>query len=650
MAVFEVKAVKLYKMGVGWLSAQSSFKQKEVLFPILTKSQDDFLKTFHVEIIEGDSFLSSISFDTELYDDIQINYSGDAFCSLLDLLSGSEVDLLLIDGETISGRLIGYQVLESEKDDAITKIDILIASEDQQIHHILSVKVQSLKPKEAYFHQLLRDQLDMLSKSKKEETRQIKLSFSEEGEKTVQINYLTSLPAWQSSYRIYALDEDNAIFELWALVTNNTPTDWIDAKIQLVTETPISFNYDMSTPWEITRPYVERPKQLGVSVMTPEAEYEDETFGAETDMIRAPLPASAPKKSAMRPRAKMMATMLEESYDDYEYKPTVETSADVVSTVEGVAFSLTQPVTIKKGESALLLLQTTEVPASQIYIYNQENNLNHPFRALEVINESGYSWEAGPVTVYLGGEYAGEAMIPKVPKDAKQIVPFQLDQEVRVKQTEITRSEKIGISLSGAYFVELFLNRNNYKLEIDNKSKEEKTLFCEIPKLYGYEVDKKKCKVEFEETPNYFRIKVNLPAKNLKKIEFPTFRKTSQSTSISSISDLAIEELLKLDTINEKQSKLLKQIKKLREEKRQIRSKIRKEENNLNKIDKEYERITSSVNVLKTQGEEGKTRAKYVTRMNTLFETMEEKRKAIEELQFQEEEIEKQLEVALGKL
>ena len=61
MVVFEVNEVILYKMGVGWLKSNASFNEKEVLFPVLVKNQNDFLKTFKVEI-DGEALLSSIAF------------------------------------------------------------------------------------------------------------------------------------------------------------------------------------------------------------------------------------------------------------------------------------------------------------------------------------------------------------------------------------------------------------------------------------------------------------------------------------------------------------------------------------------------------------------------------------------------------------
>ena len=630
MVVFEVNEVTLYKMGIGWLKSQASFKDKEVTFPVLVKNQDDFLKTFHVDII-GDILLSSIAFDTEEHKDAEINQSGDALTCILKLLSGSRVIIDTKSEKNIEGKLIGYQLLEVKEN--TPNMEIILLTDDYKIHHISSTDLQNILPKEDFFKKTIEEQIDLLSKSKKENVKNIKINFTQEGEKDVTISYLTELPAWLSSYRIYNLDEKTAVFELWSLVTNNSQQDWIDAQIHLITGLPISFRYDISSPWIIDRPFVQRPKQMGISVMTPEADY---TMAEEALPAPAPMAAGAPGRAKMKRSFSAMASVGYAEQADkglYDYKPTSEESAEIISTAESVAFSLKQLVTIKKGESALLLLHSANIPKETINIYNQQQHTTHPFRALEVENTVGYGWEAGPVTIYEKGNYGGESMLPRVIKGEKQIIPYLVEQDIIIKQEEFSSTKKIGISLSKQYYVETYLNAKNYKLDIDNKSDEEKTVITEIPKLYGYQLNKKKIKLDSTETPNFFRIKLKIEPKTTIKIEVPTERKTSESVSIASISDDYLDELLNLETLTTNQATTLKKIKQLRKEKYKMQEQIETEQSSLQRIDNEYQRITQSIKVLTSGGEEAKTRAKYVERMNNLFETMEEKRKLLEDLQ-----------------
>ena len=632
MVVFEVNEVTLYKMGIGWLSSQASFKDKEVNFPVLVKNQDDFLKTFHVDV-EGEAMLSSIAFDTEAYKDLEIDQSGDALKSIISILSGSRVIVDTKDEKNLEGKLLGYQIMGETEEES--DMEIVLMTDDYKICHIDTDDLQNILPLEEFFKKSLNEQSDLLSKSKKENVKNIKINFTDESEKDVKISYLTELPAWLSSYRIYTLDEENAVFELWSLVTNNSQQDWIDAQIHLITGLPLSFRYDVSSPWIIDRPRVDRPKQMGINIMTPEGEYE---MLAEP----APPPMAAPKKAMARMRsAKMKAGAVREEMDidDYGYAAAAEDAAEVIATTESVSFSLKQRVTIKKGESALLLLHSVTIPKETINIYNNQQHATHPFKAIEVKNTANYGWEAGPVTLYEKGIYAGESMLPRVSKDDKQIIPYLVEQDIMIKQEEFNISKKIGISLANQCYVETYLNTKTFKLELDNKSDEEKTILAEVPKLYGYKINKKKLKLEIKETANFFRVKILLEPKSTIKVEIPTERKTSESMSIATISEEYLDELLKLETLKAEQISILKKIKQLRKEKVKINDQVDAEESNLSRIDNEYQRITQSIQVLSSGGEEGKTRAKYVERMNNLFETMEEKRTQIEDFQRRLDEI-----------
>ncbi|MCE7742944.1 MAG: hypothetical protein GOP50_10855 [Candidatus Heimdallarchaeota archaeon] len=636
MVVFEVNEVTLYKMGIGWLSSQASFKDKEVSFPVLVKNQDDFLKTFHVDVT-GDIMLSSIAFDTEESKDLEIDHDRDALTSIINILSGSRVTVDTKDEKNIEGKLIGYQIMDACEE--ASRLEIILMTDDYKIHHISSNDLQNILPQEEFFKKTILEQIDLLSKSKKENVKNIKINFTDEGEKDVTISYLSELPAWLSSYRIYNIDDKNAVFELWSLVTNNSQQDWIDAKIHLITGLPLSFRYDISSPWIIDRPFVQRPKQMGINVMTPEADY---------DMKPKVMPSTAPGRGAARMKsAKKMDRLVglaeEPVAELYDYAAVSEDSAEVITTTESIAFSLKQLVTIKKGESALLLLHSAKIPKETINIYNQHQHATHPFKAIEVENTVGYGWEAGPVTLYEKGIYAGESMLPRVTKGDKQILPYLVEQDIMIKQEEFTTTKKIGISLSNQYYVETYLNTKTFKLELDNKSDEEKVVIAEVPKQYGYKINKKKMKLDSTETANFFRTKITLEPKTTIKVEVPTERKTSESVSIASISDEYLDELLKLETLKANQISILKKIKQLRKEKYKINEQVDSEQSNLNRIDNEYQRITESIKVLTSEGDEAKTRSKYVERMNNLFETMEEKRKLLEKQQTRLDEIDEEI-------
>jgi len=174
MVVFEVNEVILYKMGVGWLSSKASFSEKEVHFPVLVKNQDDFLKTFKVEV-EGDALLSSIAFDTDVTKDLELEYAGYALTSLIELLSGSSIEIITKDEKKLKGKLIGFQELDLSGDSEKTELEVVIVTNDSKIFHLKSDNIETIVPVEEFYQKSLLDQMEILSKSKKEDVKNLKI-------------------------------------------------------------------------------------------------------------------------------------------------------------------------------------------------------------------------------------------------------------------------------------------------------------------------------------------------------------------------------------------------------------------------------------------------------------------------------------------
>jgi chromosome segregation ATPase len=108
--------------------------------------------------------------------------------------------------------------------------------------------------------------------------------------------------------------------------------------------------------------------------------------------------------------------------------------------------------------------------------------------------------------------------------------------------------------------------------------------------------------------------------------------------------------LLDLETIDEKQGTIIKKLRDLRTEKQKLVVQRDSEEKSIKRMESEYQNITKSIQVLRSEGEEGKTRAKYVTKMNDLFEKMETKRKSIETIDIKVEKISKTILKEIDKL
>jgi hypothetical protein len=72
-----------------------------------------------------------------------------------------------------------------------------------------------------------------------------------------------------------------------------------------------------------------------------------------------------------------------------------------------------------------------KVVARKLLIY-QENSGQHPVNAAEVTNQTGKTLDGGPITVYDGGAYAGEALFETVKDSDKRLIGYAVDFGTRV--------------------------------------------------------------------------------------------------------------------------------------------------------------------------------------------------------------------------
>ncbi len=68
------------------------------------------------------------------------------------------------------------------------------------------------------------------------------------------------------------------------------------------------------------------------------------------------------------------------------------------------------PVSLKRRHSAMLPIVTTEIEGHKLSVFNPRTHPKHPLNGLKLKNTTGLHLMQGPVTVFDGGIYAGDAI------------------------------------------------------------------------------------------------------------------------------------------------------------------------------------------------------------------------------------------------
>src|SRR5512137_71307 len=92
------------------------------------------------------------------------------------------------------------------------------------------------------------------------------------------------------------------------------------------------------------------------------------------------------------------------------------------------------PVTVGRGQSAMVPIVSTDLSYRKDLLYNPAKLPAHPVATLRLKNESGLTLERGPVTVLDNGEYVGEAIVPFSVSGGEMAVPYAVELAVKARE------------------------------------------------------------------------------------------------------------------------------------------------------------------------------------------------------------------------
>ncbi len=278
----------------------------------------------------------------------------------------------------------------------------------------------------------LKTLLDILFSSLRKDRKRLSIQALGAKERQVSLSYVVEAPVWKTSYRLVlpAANDDEALLQGWALVDNTTEDDWEGVTLSLVSGLPISFVHDLYTPRYRRRPVVELEEEAAVA---PPAAVAAEAGGQDLGEEDVLLDVMSDEGSvAQYIKLPPPTARLRESID-------VHTRTQEVSDL--FTYEITQPVDVGRSRSALVPILQANADAERVVLYNPAIREKNPMTAFRLKNRTGLTLEGGPVTVFEGDAYVGEAMLDNMRKDDERITPYSVELAVTVKHESHQKRE-----------------------------------------------------------------------------------------------------------------------------------------------------------------------------------------------------------------
>jgi hypothetical protein len=515
-----VRKVVLYSSGVGYfehLGSVTGNSSTELHFK--TGQINDILKSLVLQDLDGGRVGTVVypSQDplTKTLRSFQVDLSNNpSLAELLIQIRGSPVKVM-IQGEWLQGAILGLEKrpkVEPDKEQVVASWALILIIKGS-IRTVPLSEVQLIELEDVQLREELYKALSALAQARDQAKKPVLITFEGEGERRVRVGYIVEAPVWKMSYRLLlpARPEEPAKIQGWAIVENQTDSDWHDAQLSLVSGRPISFVQELYAPLYLPRPVVKPELYAGLRPQTYESGIESPASKAAEQP--APAPPSPPRARALagaipgKPRPESGPGTPFESESEQPLDPTASVIAAAAAGQVGELFQYSMDqVSLPRQRSAMIPIIADSLAVERVSIYNQAVLPHHPLSGARLHNTTGKHLLQGPITVLDDNAYGGDARIDNLPPGQERLLSYAIDLQVQVNATNQRHESKIqtGKLVKGV----LQLTRKSVFAQeyvAENRADRDKVLVVEHPFRRGWTLVESPKPMEITDTVYRFR-------------------------------------------------------------------------------------------------------------------------------------------------
>jgi hypothetical protein len=508
-----VRKIVLFSSGVGYFEHMGSITgngDTELRFK--TNQINDILKSLVLQDLDGGK-VGAVVYPSQdplakTLRSFQLDLSNNpSLAELLTQMRGSQVKVT-IQAEHLQGTILGLekkQQMGSDKEQVVN-VWVLNLISGGTMRSVPLDEVQRIELEDVQLQEELHKALLALAQARDQAKKPVLINFEGVGERRVRLGYIVETPIWKTSYRLLLPErpEEPAKIQGWAIVENQTDTDWTDAQLSLVSGRPISFVQELYAPLYLPRPVVKPDMYAGLRPQT----YESGIEPPATARREQPPPPS-------RMRALAGPAVGPPSESESVDKPLDPTASVIAAASAGQVGELFQysvsHVSLPRQRSAMLPIITDDIAAERVSIYNQSLLSQHPLNGAHLKNTTGKHLLQGPITVLDANSYAGDARIDNLPPGQERFISYAIDLQVQVNALNQQQESRVqtGRLVKGV----LQLTRKNVFTQdymMENRADRDKVLIVEHPFRKGWKlVDSPK---PIETTDTWHRMRESVPA------------------------------------------------------------------------------------------------------------------------------------------
>jgi hypothetical protein len=291
---------------------------------------------------------------------------------------------------------------------------------------------------------------------------------------------------------------------------------------------------------------------------------------------------------------------------------SVASAASAAKLGDFFQYAIDKPVTLPRQKSALLPIVGKDVAASRLSIYNERTQAKFPLLGLRFKNSSGLHLMQGPITVFEGSTYAGDARILDLQPNEERLISYAVDLGTEVNPVPSSDSGRVlSIKAVKGIITTTVKNRQIKTYQIKNRNDAERTVLIEHPVNNAFTLVGDKPK---ETASDFYRFEVKVPAGATKTQVVTEERDDQSSVAITNSGDEQIRWFISQKVASKKVQSGLKQAMALRWAVAKTTSEINELQRQLNTITQDQARLRAN---LKEMPSTAKAYKRYLEKFDT---------------------------------
>ena len=663
-----LKRVVLFNSGVGFFEHGGQVEDNaKVELKFNVDDINDLLKSLVVQDFDSGQ-ISTVSYGskdpvTKTLKTFAVDLTANpSLAQLLDQVRGERVTVDAPD--EIAGVILGMEKRrEKVDDDEVIEVDVLNLLTEDGLRAVTLNTVGRIKLVNEKLDAELRKALALLATAHSNEKKSVSIDFLGEGRRKVRIGYIQETPVWKTTYRLVLADKKSPLLQGWAIVENTTEEDWENVALTLVSGRPISFVMDLYQPLYVPRPeerlnlYASlRPQAYGQDLARKAAEFRATAAAAPAKPGLAMAKKAVEKQKSLKDgslrRGRSSDRALAEREEsakadaDWDMRKSVQSAATAGDVGEMFQYAIAMPVKLSRQQSAMLPIANEEVKGEKVSIYNPSVHAKHPLAGLRLTNSTDLHLMQGPITVFDGGSYAGDAKIDDLPPGSQRLISYAMDLDTEVAPLSKGRPEQLlSVRLIKGTMIVTRKYARSQEFTVKNSGSKAKTVLIEHPldttwKLLAPEKPT-------EKTRDRYRFAVEAKPGEPAKLTIEEERTDSQQIALSNVNDGMIRIYLSTKVVSDEVKAALASIVKQQHELSLLLEKRNRHLQQIQEISAEQARIRDNMARLDRNSELYK---RYVKKFSEQEDTIEQLREQNLKLLDQATELGKALDEYLMKL